>query len=265
VSEYHHYFAAAHFAGGAAQPAPAKQVSRCCVVIPTYNERGTIGILLRRLFDDIAPTIPFELWAVIVDGHSRDGTGDIIRECQAMHNRIVVLTVPRAGLGDAYLKGFQYALREVSPEIIVQMDGDLQHDPDALPRLIAACPPGLGVAIGSRFAAGSLTPGLPVHRRLISKVASWWIHHSLAVPHLTDYTSGYRCIRAGALGNLQHSTAESRGYAFQTRLIVGMLRSGCPVAEVPITFGKRLSGSSKLTAADLLGFVLTIGKLRRNK
>jgi len=123
--------------------------SRCdvCVVIPTYNEVGTIGELVVSLLelDELG------VRAVIVDDGSDDGTLEVLGELMGRYGNIVLVERgEKLGLGSALLEGFRTALGQVpEPEFIVTMEGDLPHDPRKLPSLAGSC--GVGsVVIGSR-------------------------------------------------------------------------------------------------------------------
>ncbi|HEY7856157.1 MAG TPA: glycosyltransferase [Terriglobales bacterium] len=240
---------------------------RCCIVIPAYNEAPHLATLVPAIFA-LAPLLPtHELFVLIVDDDSTDDTASLIAALQAHHANLKTLTGKKRGLGIAYKRGFAYALERLRADLIVQMDGDYQHDPAALPLLIQACRPGVAAVVGSRFAPGGSTPTFSARRRGMSIGGTWLIHHFAGLPHLHDYTSGFRCLSAPLLARcleqcrLDHLA--TRGYAFQTSLIAELLLTRQPVIELPIVFGQRQHGHSKLTLRDYLEFAANLRQLRR--
>src|SRR3989344_1854379 len=117
------------------------------VVIPTYNERGTIV----QLIHDICVTIACDV--LVVDDASQDGTAAAVRELQASSDAIHLLERPqKKGLGTAYVAGFTWAL-EKDYDVIIQMDGDFSHDPKYLPSFMDIIQ-GHDVVVGSRYVPG---------------------------------------------------------------------------------------------------------------
>src|SRR5205823_1652024 len=132
------------------------------VVVPTYQEADNIERVLERL-RAAAPDAD----VLVVDDGSPDGTADLA-EARGAH----VLRRPhKAGLGSAYRAGFAWA-RQHGFRIAVEMDADLSHDPDDVPRLLAAVDDGADLAIGSRYVPGGATPDWPRRRRLLSRAGN---------------------------------------------------------------------------------------------
>jgi dolichol-phosphate mannosyltransferase len=141
------------------------------------------------------------------------------------------------------------------------MDADLQHDPTLLPRFVTLANSAFDVVIGSRFAPGGSTPHFPWHRRWMSRLATCLVRAAAGLPALTDCTSGYRCIKAGALARCNLRELGTEGYAFQSALLRELIRSGARVTETPITFTTRGAGKSKLTFRDKVEFLGTVVRL----
>src|SRR5690554_6855673 len=121
------------------------------VIIPTYNEKENIQLILDSIFD---LEYPFDV--LVVDDNSPDVTASLVKGYMTKQpNRLHLLErKEQMGLGTAYIAGFKWALsREY--EYIFEMDADFSHDPNDLPRLVNACKEGdADVAIGSRYATG---------------------------------------------------------------------------------------------------------------
>ena len=223
---------------------------RVLVVVPTYNERGTLPELLAGI------TAHEGYGALVVDDASPDGTGAIADEWAArMPERVSVLhrTGPR-GLGRAYTDGLARAL-EIGAPIVAQMDADLSHDPKYLPDLVAALD-AADLAIGSRYLHGISVVNWPPRRIALSTFANRYIR---AITGLAprDCTSGYRCWRRETLARLPLTGRASNGYAFLTEMLFHAAAGGARIAERPIVFVERREGVSKLDGAVLAESILT--------
>lgn len=224
---------------------------RVLVVVPTYNERGTLAELLEGI------TSHEGYGALVVDDQSPDGTGALADEWAArLPDRVRVLhrTGPR-GLGRAYVDGLRLAL-EIGAPIVGQMDADLSHDPKYLPSLVAALDEGADVAIGSRYLNGISVVNWPLRRIALSTLANRYIRTITGLA-VRDCTSGFRCWRRDALGRVPLDRIAAGGYAFLTEMLFHAARQGARVAERPIVFVERREGVSKLDGGVLLESLLT--------
>lgn len=224
---------------------------RVLVVVPTYNERGTLPELLEGI------TSREGYGALVVDDQSPDGTGALADEWAArMPGRVRVLhRVGPRGLGRAYVDGLRLALESGVP-IVGQMDADLSHDPKYLPSLVAAINEGADVAIGSRYLNGISVVNWPLRRIALSTLANSYIR---AVTGLAarDCTSGFRCWRREALARVPLDRIAASGYAFLTEMLFHAARQGARLAERPIVFVERREGVSKLDGGVLLESLVT--------
>lgn len=227
---------------------------RTLVVIPTFNERGTIEEVLRRTRR--AGGSPDVL---VVDDGSPDGTADMADKAGESLGGISVLRRQRkVGLGDAYRAGFRWGL-ERGYEALVEMDADLSHDPAAIPELIAL----LGdheLAIGSRYVPGGSVPRWGLHRRLISSLGNKYSSLALGM-RVHDLTSGFRAYRAEALRRIDLDAVRADGYGFQVEMAYLVNRSGGRIAETAIRFTDRTEGESKMSAAIAFEALLLVTRL----
>ena len=215
------------------------------VVIPTYNERDNLELLLTRLL----ATVP-DADALVVDDGSPDGTGELADKLAADDPRVQVLHRPaKAGLGAAYLAGFATALAG-EHRVVVEMDADGSHAPEDLPALLAALrgADGADVVLGSRYVRGGQVVNWPAYRNWISRTGNLYSRLALGV-QIRDITGGYRAFRREVLEALTLDEVESQGYCFQIDLAWRALQSGFRVVEVPITFTERERGASKMSNA----------------
>ena len=213
---------------------------RPLVIVPTYNERANLPVLLDRLL-----TVP-GLRILVVDDASPDGTGQIA-DGYATANRARVQVLHRTGrrgLGLSYIDGMYVALRTDSTHIC-QMDADLSHDPADVPRLLEASARA-DFVIGSRYVPGGRIENWPVHRLLLSAFANRYIRLITRMT-IRDCTSGFRCWRREVLERMPLASIRSDGYAFIVELAWEASRAGFRCVEVPITFVERREGASKLS------------------
>ncbi|MDO9396070.1 MAG: polyprenol monophosphomannose synthase [Herbiconiux sp.] len=221
-------------------------MARTVVVIPTYNEIESIAAVLDR----VLRTAP-DANVLVVDDGSPDGTGRLADERAAADPRIHVLhRTEKNGLGAAYGAGFAWAL-ERGYDAIVEMDADGSHQPEELPRLTALLDAGCDLAIGTRWMPGGVVRNWPAHRRVISRVGTFY-SRLLLRSRLRDLTSGYRGFRAEALRAVDLTAVGSQGYCFQIELAWRLERDGRRVGEFPITFVEREQGVSKMSAGIVL-------------
>lgn len=221
-------------------------MTRVLVVIPTYDEAGTIRVAVagaRRALPDAD--------VLVVDDNSPDGTGDIADELAAADPRVQVLHRPgKQGLGAAYKAAFAWALeRDVG--VVVEMDADGSHDPDDLPRLVGALGAGHGEAdlvLGSRWVPGGEVRDWPAWRRGLSMGGNLYVRLALRLP-VHDATGGYRAFRADVLRAMPLDKVSSAGYCFQVDLVLRAVQAGFRVREIPIVFRERTVGQSKMSGA----------------
>ena len=210
------------------------------VVIPTYNEVENITRIIARL----RAAVP-EAHALITDDNSPDGTGPVADELAAGDDHVHVLhRLGKEGLGAAYLAGFGWGL-ENGFDVLVECDADGSHQPEQLPRLLAALEHA-DLVKGSRWVEGGSVVNWPKSRELLSRGGSLWTRMMLGVP-LRDATGGYNAFRASTLRGIGLDDIASAGYCFQIDLGWRALKAGFRVVEVPITFVEREYGDSKMS------------------
>jgi dolichol-phosphate mannosyltransferase len=215
--------------------------SQALVIIPTYNERDTIAEAIRRLVEATGDSVQI----LVVDDHSPDGTGALVRQLQAGSSALHLLERSRKlGLGTAYVEGFAAGLSG-GYWALVEMDADLSHDPAAVPSLLAALE-NADLAIGSRYVPEGRVQDWSVGRRWLSLAGNNYARAWLGFP-IRDSTSGFRAYRSDFLTNHDLSSVASQGYAFQIEMARRIYRAGGRIVEIPITFTDRTLGRSKMS------------------
>jgi len=217
-------------------------LGRVLVVIPTYNEADNIAPIVARV-RAAAPDAD----VLVADDASPDGTGKLADELAAGDEHISVLhRRGKEGLGAAYLAGFAWGL-ERGYDVLVEMDADGSHPPEALPRLLQRLETA-DLVLGSRWVPGGRVVNWPRSREVLSRGGNLYVRVLLGLP-LRDATGGYRAFRADTLRRLDLDRVQSQGYCFQVDLAARAVRAGFRVAEVPITFVERERGESKMSSA----------------
>ncbi len=208
------------------------------VVVPTYNERENLPHMA-------AAVLLHGYRLIIVDDNSPDGTGSLADELAAGTPGLDVIHRPsKLGLGPAYGQGFRQAL-DGGASVVVQMDCDFSHNPNDIPRLVAAVEAGADLGLGSRYVPGGDTPDWPWHRKFLSKGGNIYARLMLGIP-IRDATGGFRAWTAPGLSSLPYEKAEASGYGFQVEMAMRAVDQGLNVKEVPIVFRDRARGYSKM-------------------
>jgi len=223
-----------------AHPQPGAAIGRIVVLIPTYNERENLSLIVRRL----RAAVP-EADVLVLDDNSPDGTGAVADRLSADDSQVRVLhRTSKEGLGAAYLDGFTRAM-ELGYDVLVEMDADGSHQPEQLRSLLAALA-GADVVLGSRWVPGGSVVNWPIHRKALSVGGNVYVRLLLGMP-ISDATGGFRAYRRSALLSLDLQQVASQGYCFQVDLAWRAIRAGLGVVEVPITFVERTAGDSKMS------------------
>jgi dolichol-phosphate mannosyltransferase len=218
------------------------------IVIPTYNEAGNLPTL-------IAGLAPLGAKLIVVDDGSEDGTADLAERAGAL----VIQRGEKLGLASAYVRGMTEAL-SLGLDPIVQMDADLSHQPEDVPRLLEALSDA-DLVLGSRWVEGGGIENWAAGRRWLSKFGTGYARTLLGLP-FEDLTGGFKAWRASTLASINLQTIRSEGYAFQVETSYRAHRTGYRISEVPIVFADRLSGTSKMSLSIAIEAAWVVPMLR---
>jgi dolichol-phosphate mannosyltransferase len=212
---------------------------RVLVVIPTYDERDNLAMVVGRLRTAVPAAD-----VLVVDDASPDGTGALADGLSAADPQVHVLhRSAKQGLGPAYLAGFAWGLAR-DYDAIVEMDADGSHAPEQLPGLLGALSDA-DLVLGSRWVAGGAVLDWPRRREVLSRGGNAYTRLLLGLP-VRDATGGFRVYRRRVLEGIDLADVASAGYCFQVDLLWRAWRAGFRVVEVPITFVERVAGVSKM-------------------
>lgn len=195
------------------------------VVIPAYNEAKTLLDIVQRL-----KRIPEVMEVIVVDDGSSDGTGAIAKEAGAK----VIRHPIRLGNGAAVKAGARAALGEY----ILFMDGDGQHDPDEVEKLVKKLGEGYVMVVGARLRKGQAGFFRRAANFGYNKLASYMVGHPIA-----DLTSGMRIVNAKAFRKFLYLLPN--GFSYPTTITMAFFRAGLPVAYIPVAVHQR-DGKSRL-------------------
>ncbi|MEW6722126.1 MAG: polyprenol monophosphomannose synthase [Candidatus Micrarchaeota archaeon] len=218
------------------------------VIIPTYNEKGNIAILIRRLDASLGGSHEI----IVVDDNSPDGTAAEVEAIAAgLESVRLVRRESKAGLTGAILAGVKAA----KGDRIAVMDADLSHPPEKVAELSKSLD-SADLAVGSRLMEGGEVKKWPLHRKLISRVADA-LARIVVGTDCTDPLSGFFAARKEVFGRTDFRT---KGY----KLLLNILADnrGLRVREIPYTFRDRHAGATKLGNIEILTYLLDLCRIR---
>jgi len=239
---------------------------RIVVVMPTYNEAQNICAMVDLVCADVFRRMSqADMHLLVVDDNSPDGTGRLVRQKMLQYPNLHLSSGRKQSLGRAYVRGIRYAIEKLSPDAIVEMDADFQHDPRYLTQMVAAFRDGADYVIGSRFIPGGSIPnGWAWYRKAISRLGNSFARCMLRIGDLHDFTTGYRLTRVNGLLDqidLRHLRRLDR-FAYKVDLLYKTAKKAAKIVEIPICFAERRHENSKFQIAEIMATLQVIMRLR---
>ena len=225
------------------------------VISPTYNEYKNVTGLIKAIFK-VNP----DYHLLIIDDNSPDGTADLVKQLQLRYDNLFLEERPgKAGLGTAYIFGFEWAL-ERKYDVIVQMDADLSHDPKEV-KVMVNLLDDYDVVLGSRYIDGVSVIHWPIRRLLLSYGANMYARIVTGLP-LKDSTGGFKAWQRKVLEKIDFDAVKSRGYSFQIEMNWRAWQKGFSLHEHPIIFTDRTIGESKMSRGIMFEAMIVIWRMR---
>ncbi len=218
-------------------------MKKISIVIPVYNERGTLAEILRRVISVPLPGVEREV--VIVDDCSTDGTRELLSDLSTLVGEVhegtkiqIVLQERNKGKGAALRRGFA----ETTGNIVLVQDADLEYDPADYPRLLAPLLDGRAdVVYGSRFVGGAPHRVLYFWHYLGNKVLTL-CSNALSNLNLTDMECCYKVFRQDVL---QKIVIEENRFGVEPELTAKVAKLGCRIYEVGVSYAGRTYAEGK--------------------
>ena len=218
------------------------------IVLPAYNEERALPKLLGRTADVMAGAgLVYKV--IVVDDGSADATPQVAAVFGSRMPLVLTQHVVNLGLGATIRDGLTEACQLAHPDdVIVSMDADNSHSPDLIPEMRRTIRQGHDVVIASRYRPGSVVRGVPMVRRILSRLAGWLLQVAFPLRGVRDYTCGFRAYRAAALQRaLQHygpSFFDQQGFQCMVDILLKLRRLDLVFTEVPIVLRYDLKETS---------------------
>jgi dolichol-phosphate mannosyltransferase len=243
-----------------------KMPKKTIIIIPTYNERENIALLIPKIFAVTKKISHHDISILVVDDTSPDKTYQKVELLRKKYPKLHLLINPeKAGLGGAYLKGMAKAFNQMKADYIFEFDADGSHDPQKLPDFFAKLDEGYDFVIGGRYKdGGSIDPDWPFIRKFYSIFGNLVIMFVLTDFRIRDWTSGYRAISEKVYRQVIPELSGGRfiGYTWQIGFLHKAVRKNFRITEIPIHFKDRKIGESKLGSEYIKNTLIYIFKAR---
>ncbi|MDY6832538.1 MAG: polyprenol monophosphomannose synthase [Thermodesulfobacteriota bacterium] len=224
------------------------------IFIPTYNEAGNIGEMIARL-----GALDRHADILFIDDASPDGTGPILDKLAAGDPAIRVIHRPcKKGIGSAHLEAIAFAYKK-GYSLLVTMDADFTHPPEAVPALLLAAREA-DVVVGSRFVEAGGFEGWSRWREGLSRFGHWATQRLLNLPH--DATGAFRVYRLNHMDPCLFYPIRASGYAFFFESLFVLAKKGVKIVDVPVVVQPRRYGTSKMGRRHLAESLWTLARLR---
>lgn len=221
------------------------------IVIPTYNEKDNIEYIYTEISK--YPSKNNSISLLFVDDNSPDGTSSVVKQLQKKDKNIYLLSGQKNGLGAAYVRGFDYAIKELKADVVFEMDADGSHKPQYIPEMINAIEEGSDVAVGTRYIkGGSIPSNWGLDRKIQSALGNIVARLILLAPQFHDMTTGFRATKTTALSKVDYHHLLSNRFSYKIHLFYALYKSGAKIKEVPIEFIDREKGVSKIQKNEII-------------
>jgi len=221
-------------------------------IIPTYNEKENIGLMLKALTKLAQANPQYDFVTLVVDDESPDGTAQIVKDYMKKDALTKLITGPKKGLGHALIRGYQYAAKELQADVIIPNDCDFSFDPERIPDLLKKINEGYDVVVASRHVGKGGTEGWSLFRKLNHWVSNvFFATYVAGVKEVKDHNGNFKAIRVkGVLDQVPLdellTKVKIRGFGFQFYILYALSKVTKKFYEVPVVFKFRVRGETKI-------------------
>lgn len=224
------------------------------VLLPTYNEKDNITKLILKLQKEIIPAMNnHSINIIVADDNSPDDTGKIVTELAGQWSNIFLCNGEKQGIGAAFSRAMSFAVKEMNSDVFIEMDADGQHDPNKIPEMLYNIEKGYDLVIGSRYIPGG---SIPKHwhpaRKFLSVVGNIATSISLGEYSVHDWTNSFRAINKSVFLSIKDKVIMHKGNTFLPAFLYEAIKDGFKVTEIPIIFGSRITGHSKIVSQEYI-------------
>lgn len=212
------------------------------ILLPTYNERENIKIIIPEIFK-----LYSDFSILVIDDNSPDKTAQAVEELMEKFPKLSILKRrEKTGLGDAYIEAMRRVINDKEVRSVITMDADGSHSPEYLTDFIANIV-NFDLIIGSRYVNRGEIESWEAWRKSLSRLGNLYVKFLTGLP-INDFTAGFMCIRREFLEKIDFSRISSSGYSFLIELKFYLINDcKAKVKEVPIVFKSRRGGESKIS------------------
>lgn len=239
-------------------------------LLSAYNEKENIGSMIEYL-QDLAKELPkYEFLILVVDSHSPDGTGDIVREMAKTRKSLYLLETPR-GLGVSLIAGYKYAIEKLKADIVIPNDVDFQWHPKYIPQMLKKIEEGYDVVVPSRHLPGS-RDNFNFFRKLTHFFSNTLINYYWGgIKEVRDLAGNLKVIRVkGVLEKVNFDHLNVKGFVIQATMIYELSKTGAKFCEIPVVYEDRRAGKTKVGLniqffKDVLETFINASKIRAER
>lgn len=231
-------------------------MKRVVVVMPAWNEAENIKKMISVLVGEEFPKIEADMHLLIVDNYSKDDTEKIVKSASEQRKNVhFIQQGNKSGLGWAYVRGFQHAMKKLKADAVMEMDADFQHPPRFVKPMVEAYLAGADYAIGSRYIkGGSIPKEWAIYRKMMSYFGNLYARLILTKFSIHDMTTGFRLTKVkGVLDDIKLENLMELGrFAYKIDLLYQSVKRAKKVVEVPLQFEPRTKEKSKFNLKEMV-------------
>jgi len=223
--------------------------------MPAWNEAENIKRMIEELVKREFPAIGTDMQLLVIDNHSTDGTTEIVEKASKAYSHVHIVQQDKPGLGWAYVRGMQYAMKELKADAVLEMDADFQHPPRFVKPMVDAYLAGADYCIGSRYVKGGSVPKeWALSRKMVSYFGNLYIRLVLLNFKIHDLTTGFRLSRVkGVLDKIDlENLMDLDRFAYKVDLLYQCLKNSKKTVEVPLEFASRTKEKSKFNWKEMI-------------